>query len=198
MTRSTLLAAVLAATGGAAAWASDPLMPQSDFRMVATMQEDGSQLVLDTEMRHSNGRFRMETEFQGQSATVLIDTAADTVTILMNMGGMRMAMDVPPQDADFDVPMADEHLGDPVGTDIVAGEPCTIYRIEDADVSGGEAEGCLTDDYIVLRVVSPEHGTVFEAREFERAHQEDRWFTVPDGYRRMDMGGLGGLSGMFQ
>jgi hypothetical protein len=150
-------------------------------------------LVIDAEMRHSNGRFRMETEFQGHSATVLIDSTADTVTILMNMGGMRMAMDVPSDEHEFDVPMADEQLGDPIGTDTVAGEPCTIYRIEDADMPGGEAEGCLTDDYIVLRVVSPEHGTVFEAREFERARQEDRWFTVPDGYRRMDMGGLGGM-----
>jgi hypothetical protein len=193
MTRVTLFAAAIALSGTAAASASDPLMPQSDFRMLTTMQDESSGMTIDAEMRHSNGRFRMETEFHGQSATVLIDTAADTVTILMDMGGMRMAMDVPSHEADFDVPMADERLGDPIGTDTVAGEPCSIYRIEDADMSGGEAEGCLTDDYIVLRVVSPEHGTVFEAREFERARQEDRWFAVPDGYRRMDMGGLGGM-----
>ena len=57
---------------------------------------------------------------------------------------------------------------------------------------GGEAEGCLTHDYIVLRVeLCPMRAPCFEAREFERAAQEDRWFVVPDGYRRMSMGAMG-------
>lgn len=192
MMHSTLIASVLALGAWSAASDAEPRTPQADFRMITQMHDQSSGMSMEAELRHSNGRFRMETEFQGQAAVVLIDPDADTVTILMNMQGMRIAMDVASDDSGFDIPTADESLGDPIGSDIVAGEPCTIYRFESEDMEGGPAEGCLTDDYIVLRVYSPGEGAVFEAREFERAAQEARWFVVPDGYRRMDMGGLGG------
>ncbi|MGY6532834.1 hypothetical protein [Glycocaulis sp.] len=192
MMNSTLIASVIAAGACSAAWGSEPLMPQADFRMVTQMHDQSSGMTIDAELRHSDGRFRMETEFQGQAAVVLIDSAAETVTILVDMGGMRIAMDMTSEESSFDVPTADDRLGEPIGTDVVAGEPCTIYRFEAEDAPGGEAEGCLTHDYIVLRVNVPDEGAVFEAREFERAAQEDRWFVVPDGYRRMSMGAMGG------
>lgn len=191
MMRYTLIASLIAAGACSAAWGFEPAAPQPDFRMVTQMHDQSSGMTLDAVLRHSNGRFRIETEFQGQAAIVLTGVEADTVTILMNTGGMRIAMEIASDQSGFDIPAADDRLGEPIGSDIVAGEPCTIYRFESEDMSGGPAEGCLTDDYIVLRVSSPDEGAVFEAREFERAAQEDSWFIVPDGYRRMSMGAMG-------
>ncbi|KAA5805416.1 hypothetical protein F1654_05405 [Alkalicaulis satelles] len=191
MIQTSLIAAIIATGANAVGWGAEPLTPQADFRMITQIQDQSSGMTMEAELRHSNGRFRMETQFQGQDAVVLIDPASTTVTILMSMSGMRLAMDVAADDSGFDIPVADDRLGEPVGTDIVAGEPCTLYRFETEDASGGEALGCLTDDYIVLRVSVPDEGAVFEAREFERAEQEDRWFVVPQGYQRMSMGAMG-------
>lgn len=193
MIHTVLVSSVIAAGAISSAWATGPAAPQPDFRMVTQMHDQSSGMTIDAELRHSEGRFRMETEFQGQAAAVLIDPAADSVTILMDMNGMRMAMEVPSADSGFAVPDADDRLGDPIGSDTVAGEPCTIYRFEIEDAPGDQAEGCLTHDYVVLRVSSQDEGVVFEAREFERAAQEDSWFVVPEGYRRMSMGAMGGF-----
>lgn len=193
MKNFTLAACVIAAGVCPAAWSSEQTMPQPDFRMTTQMHDRESGTTIDAQLRHSNGRFRMETAFQGQAATVLVDPDSDHVTILVNMNGMRMAMEVASASSGFDIPTADDRLGEPVGSDVVAGEPCTIYRFETPDSPGGEAEGCLTHDYVVLRVSSPEEGAMFEAREFERAVQEDSWFEVPQGYQRMSMGAMSGL-----
>jgi hypothetical protein len=163
-------------------------LPQSDFEMTLRIHDRSSGHEQEMEMRHRNGDFRMEGEFQGQSAIVLTNPVERMVTILADMGGARMAIQMPMGD-DVTLPLADERFGEVVGSDRVAGEPCTVYRVEDDDIPGGEALGCMTDDNIVLRVTDSENVPMLEATQFARASQDASLFTIPAGYQVMRMPG---------
>lgn len=185
----TLMAASAAALMSSTLAAAQELrLPQSDYEMTVRIHDHSSGHEQEMEMRHRGGDFRMEGEFQGQSAIVLANPADRMVTILADMGGARMAIQMPMGD-EITLPLADERFGEVVGSDRVAGEPCTIYRVEDEDIPGGEALGCMTDDNIVLRVDIPDQGTAFEATHFSRASQDASLFTVPAGYQVMRMPG---------
>ncbi|MCH8491125.1 MAG: hypothetical protein LAT81_14520, partial [Oceanicaulis sp.] len=82
---------------------------------------------------------------------------------------------------------APDEMPEPIGSDVVAGEPCDIYRVDDSD-TGEPGDICITDDAIILRVETGT-GVVFEAEEFERASQDPSLFEVPEGYQRMQMPG---------
>lgn len=184
----TLIAASIGAlmTATSFAAAQEMRLPQSDFAMTVRMHDHASGREQEMQMRHRSGDFRVEGEFQGQSAIVLINPVERMSTILVDMQGTRIAIEMPIGD-EVSLPLADERFGDVVGNDTVAGERCTIYRVEDEDIPGGEALGCMTDDNIVLRVDIPDRGTAFEATAFSRASQDASLFTVPAGYQRMQM-----------
>ncbi|WP_439633549.1 hypothetical protein [Glycocaulis sp.] len=186
----TLIAACAAALMSVSSFAAaqEMRLPLSDFAMTVRIHDHSSGHEQEMQMRHRSGDFRMEGEFQGQSAIVLVNPVERMSTILVNMQGTRMAIEMPMGD-EVSLPLADERFGDAVGNDTVAGEPCTIYRVEDEDIPGGEALGCMTDDNIVLRVDIPDRGTAFEATHFSRASQDASLFTVPAGYQRMRMPG---------
>jgi hypothetical protein len=186
----TLIAASAAAlmSVSSLAFAQEMRLPQSDYEMTVRIHDHSSGHEQEMEMRHRGGDFRMEGEFQGQSAIVLINVAERMSTILVDMQGTRMALEMPMGD-EVSLPLADERFGDVIGTDTVAGETCTVYRIEDEDIPGGEAHGCMTDDNIVLRVDIPDRGTAFEATDSSRASQDASLFSVPEGYQRMQMPG---------
>lgn len=175
-------------TASSFAAAQEMRLPQTDYEMTVRIHDHSSGHQQEMEMRHREGDFRMEGEFQGQSAIVLLNPVERMSTILVDMQGTRMAIEMPMGD-EVTLPLADERFGDVIGTDTVAGETCTVYRIEDEDIPGGEAHGCMTDDNIVLRVDIPDQGTAFEATQFSRASQDASLFTVPDGYQRMQMPG---------
>ena len=171
----------------APATAQQPVMPQSEFEMRTVLTDPDSGRQFDMEVRHRGGIFRMQGEFEGQDAIALLDHEREVTTILINMHGMRMAMEMPHGEG-IDLPLPEEEaLIEIIGNDVVAGEPCTVYRVEDDDVPGGEAHGCLTDDSIVLRVEVPGRGTLMEATHFARTPQDASLFTIPPGYQVMQM-----------
>lgn len=185
--KTMIAASALALTAlSSLAVAQELRLPQSDYEMTMRIHDrSGAQ---DIGMYHRNGDFRMDGEFQGQSAVILANLAERTVTILTDMGGNRMALQMPLGDEVL-LPLADERFGDVVGSDTVAGEPCTVYRVEDDDMPGGEALGCMTDDNIVLRVADMENVPMLEATRFSRRSQDASLFTVPAGYQIMRMPG---------
>jgi hypothetical protein len=175
-------------TASSLAAAQELRLPQSDYEMTVRIAGAGNGGPTEMEMRHSNGDFRMEGEFQGQSAIILLNPVERMTTILADMGGNRMAIQMPMGD-DVSLPVADERFGEVIGSDRVAGEACTIYRVEDEEIPGGEAHGCMTDDNIILRVDIPDQGTAFEATHFARRAQDASLFTVPADYQIMRMPG---------
>lgn len=184
-----LTACALALAGLATtAQAQELRLPQSDFEMTMRVIDGGEGRPADLDMRHRNGEFRVDGQFQGQAAVLLLSLAQRTTTILADMGGARMAIIVP-MDDNIALPLADERFGEVLGTDRVAGENCTIYRIEDESIRGGEAHGCMTHDNIVLRVHVPGDGNVMEATRFARRAQDASRFVVPEGYQVMRMPG---------
>ncbi|MFC4724854.1 hypothetical protein AB6B38_02145 [Glycocaulis abyssi] len=185
----TLIAASAAALmSSTLANAQELRLPQSDFEMTLRIHDrsNDQEQEIEMEMRHRAGDFRMEGEFQGHSAILLASPADRMLTVLADMGGARMAIQMP-MDDDVTLPLADERFGEVVGSDRVAGEPCTIYRVEDEDIPGGEALGCMTDDNIVLRVTDMDNVPMLVATQFARRAQDASLFTVPAGYQIMQM-----------
>lgn len=179
------LAAIVLCTGGVAA--QERLLPRTQFDMTSriTVPDTGEQM--ESEMRYREGIYRTEMTMEGVPVIMLLDMQALVATTLVDMQGMRMALEMP-LDAATDIQMpTEENLGDRIGSDRVAGEACTIYRIEDEDLPGGEAHGCLTDDYVLLRLHIPGQGNLLEATRFARRSQDASLFTVPAGYQRMQM-----------
>jgi len=72
------------------------------------------------------------------------------------------------------------------GTARQAGQPCTTYRWEQEN---GRGTACVTADGVLLRGVN-ERGEGIEATGVDYARQDPARFRVPDGYRRMDLGGM--------
>lgn len=186
--KALIAASIGALTLSSLAAAQELRLPQSDYEMRVRIHDRSSGHEQEMELRHRNGDFRMEGEFQGQSAIVLANPVERTVTILADMGGARMAIQMPMGD-EVTLPLADERFGEVVGTDRVAGEACTIYRIEDEEIPGGEALGCMTGDNIVLRVTDVANVPMLEATHFSRRSQDASLFTIPAGYQIMQMPG---------
>lgn len=181
------LAAVMVCAGGAAA--QERLLPRTQFDMTSRITVPDSGEQMETEMRYREGIYRTEMTMEGVPVIMLLDMQALVATTLVDMQGMRMALEMP-LDAATDIQMpTEESLGERIGSDRVAGEACTIYRIEDEDLPGGEAHGCLTDDYVLLRLYIPGQGNLLEATRFARRSQDASLFTVPAGYQRMQMPG---------
>lgn len=177
------------ACAGFSGHAQELRLPQSDYEMNVRIQDpSGDGEAQNVEMRHRSGDFRMDGQFQGQPAIVLVNPVERRVTILADMGGNRVAIRLPVGD-DIPMPVADERFGEVVGQDTVAGEACTVYRIEDENLPDGAALGCMTDDNIILRVADTANTPMMEAVSFSRRSQEPALFTVPEGYQVMDMSG---------
>lgn len=187
MIKAAVISTSLAFLGGSGVFAQGVTIPQPDYWMSATVLADGEQMPMD--MRHHDGKMRIETSFQNQDAVVLLDRDSADATVLVDSPQMRVAMILPASEADF-APDAPENLPEPIGSDIVAGEPCDIYRLNDP-VTGDQGDMCMTSDAIVLRMES-DGETVFEADALERADQDPSLFEVPTGYRVMRMPGGGG------
>ncbi|WP_375284393.1 hypothetical protein [Marinicauda pacifica] len=192
MIKVATIATSLVLLGVSSTSAQDVTIPQSDYWMSATVQAEGERVPMD--LRHHDGKVRLETTFQEQEAVVLLDMHGEEATVLVDSPAMKMAMIIPASEANF-APAAPENLPEPMGSAVVAGESCDIYRVDDPN-TGEQGDMCMTSDSIVLRLES-EGETLFEADALERADQDPSLFEVPPGYQvmRMPAGAGGPLSG---
>lgn len=163
--------------------AAEPLpRPQADYRLTARTIEDGRMNI----SRDDAGRLRVELSRPGTfgSMTGLIDAARNRMLMIVSFPGMEgraIDMEVP---ADFS--MIDlGGQGTRTGVDVVAGEPCDVWRTQERR-SGTLIDSCITPDGITLRAVADVNGTrtvVFEALEVSREEQDPALFDLPKGVK---------------
>lgn len=158
------LVAALAAQGARA----EPVpLPTIDFEAQAKLLNDGTLYI-----RHANAKMRIEMQMPQfkEPATGFIDLSRKRMVVVLPIPGVQgTAMEVSfGEDAIFGQVTGD---GTRLGSDIVAGEPCTIWQV----TSGGQsAEACLTQDNIALRTnvtIDGKRRTVFEVTELKRQPQ---------------------------
>lgn len=72
------------------------------------------------------------------------------------------------------------------GQDRVAGQACTIWRVEDR---GETARSCITADGVMLRTVTGtgQRGTTIEATRVDYAAQDPAQFTRPQGFQSLQL-----------
>jgi hypothetical protein len=144
----------------------------------------------EASLAFSAALLKLHAEVGGMGA-MIIDVRQRSMVIVMTQ--QHMAMRLPAGDQ-IDRAMA--YGGDGsvvrVGTDRVAGYPCTVWRFTGKDGSG---TGCLTDDGVPLRGQSNDARNKggFEAIRVAYGPQPASLFEVPAGVKTMDMpAGMGG------
>ena len=109
----TMIAASAAAlmSVSSLAAAQELRLPETDYEMTVRIHDHSSGHQQEMEMRHRDGDFRMAGEFQGQSAIVLLNPVERMSTILVDMQGTRMAIEMPMGD-EVTLPLADDRFGE--------------------------------------------------------------------------------------
>jgi hypothetical protein len=186
--RYILTSALLLGTCAAQAQDRPPAMPTRDAQ-VRYQSEDphnsGSVAWLAAE-----GRMRIQTE--AQRGIMLVDTRGGGAVVVVeaerefhDLGRVATVLAAPYQPAGPRQRLRRE------GTDRVAGQACTVWRI---DPPAGEEDevkrACITGDGVPLRLVVGEGsdaGTEYVATEVSYAAQDRARFRVPQGYRPLNL-----------
>ena len=134
---------------------------------------------------------RIDMSVDGTASTFIIDLASNTALTYGGTGaeGQNFAMKM-------DMSGVQDRLGPTydsgkaatrVGSDVVAGERCDLYRQDDTTI-------CMTSDGILLRARN-DKGDGMEMRRLQRGPQPAHYFQIPAGYTVMDMSGMAGALG---
>lgn len=180
------LALLLSLAGGCtltAAALADPLpLPTVDFSLKAKLQQGA---VMD--MAHAGSRMRVH--ISGPKMPSAVVGIVD-----MKRGKMLMMLpDIPKAAVEADLPAAYRAAvprgdGKPVGEDQVAGEPCTVWKIDKSQDLETPAFACVTGDGIPLRTEVESKGKkqlVYEATSVTRGPQNPALFSLPPGTQVM-------------
>lgn len=159
----------------AVSWAEPLPRPQVDFATEGTITSGkGSSPAT---MRHAGGKMRVDTAAEGNNATIYIDIAARTATVVTHRLGQKIAMQVDPAQAG-DAANILERDAKRVGEAKVAGEPCDEFEFESA--KGRAMRACITRDGISLRTRDLSRDRiVWEATRVTRGAQNPALFAVP-------------------
>ncbi|MCJ8143497.1 hypothetical protein MKI84_11285 [Ancylobacter sp. A5.8] len=156
-----------------------PPRPLTDYAMRGRTQPAGGEIMI----AHRQGRVRIDvsTQQDGSALTGLLDLRSHRMTLLSGvtgMEGMAVEVDLPPKFRFLDLPPQAQF----VGADMVATEPCGVWRVGEKGTSKS-LEVCLTDDGIPLRMRGGPGGDSagFEVTELERVAQDPARFAVPAG-----------------
>lgn len=196
MIRPVSVAAILACAALPAA--ADPMpLPRVDYRANYVTQPDGDHLTV----AHRDGRLRVEIDHRGQRATGLMNLHSDRMTVMLAQGGLPVAMELSlsqglarlgaagAANPGSLMTQADVTLT-PAGRDVIAGLPCTRYRV--AGRAGNQpvdGHACLTADNVLLAADLIGQGRPYglRATAVRIALQDPADFRVPDGVAVMNM-----------
>lgn len=208
-----VIAVLLAGTLPALA---DPLpLPRVDYRASYVTQPQGDHLTV----AHQNGRLRVEMAHRGRRATGLMNLHSDRMTVLMAENGLPVAMDMSLSEGLARLGAAGavnpgslltqaDVTPTAIGRDVVAGLPCTSYRVR-GRAGNRPVDGtvCLTPDNVLLAADMVDRGRsyVLRATTVRIAPQNPADFRVPAGMAVMNLdqmmqmlgGGLPGFGGAF-
>lgn len=182
---AALLAAYLAAP--AAAQQSPPLKPTRDYSAAYTLTTRGNSVQL--EIAYSAALQRQRTAM-GEQGVILTDQRNGRMTMLNPR--QRMAIEMPQAMGGGGVDMGgftdfEQFRFERAGTDRVAGQPCTVWRVSGKD--GRQGTFCVHEAGVLLR---GEFGNdaqrgMMEATRVTFETQPASLFEVPEGYQRMQM-----------
>ncbi len=193
MFRAAALALAAATALPAAAQDRPPFPPQTPFRAEAAMPQD-----VTGEVIYSGERARVAMKTPAGPVTSYVDWPGRKVVMALDMQGMRMGMEV--ELDSVGLPDPEDAEAERLGSDTIAGEDCTVWRMT-AKEADGPAEICVTDDGIPLRAMVTHEGKqtrAFEVTRLERGPQEEAGLRPPAGLAvmKLDMGSLGALGGL--
>ncbi len=162
---------------------AEPLpVPSVDFSLKARVQQGA---VMD--MAHSGSRVRVHISGGKMPSAVL-------GIIDMQRGKMLMMLpDIPKTAVEAELPPAYRTAlprgeGTPAGQDRVAGNDCTVWKIEKSQDIDTPAFACITPDGIPLRTEVENKGKrhlVYEATALTRGPQNPSLFALPPGTKVM-------------
>lgn len=186
------LAAALAL--GQPAHAEPVPLPSIDYEAKAKLFNEGTLLI-----RHANGKMRIEMQMPQLKEPVVgfIDLPRKRMVLILPIPGVQdTAMEVEfGDDATFGQVLGE---GQRTRQAVVAGEPCTIWKMTTAG-DDSRAAACLTADNIALRTqihIEGKTRTVFEVTELKRQPQNPADLEVPAAVRVMKLPkGLKGIPG---
>lgn len=180
MRRTALVLAALAATA-APALAQDrpPPMPTRDvavtYRVTGGREMRIAWLTGEQRMRVDmpDGQGAMIMDLKGRRAFMVVD-AQRVVVEIPTGGNMPQPGQIPPE-----ARMTRE------GSDRVAGQACTVWRVQERD--GRRSSACVTADGVLLRARGPDGTEGIEATQVVYGAQDPARFRPPAGYRTEQM-----------
>jgi hypothetical protein len=188
-TAAAIAASALLPAVQALAQPGPPAAPTRDVAVTYRNQDDGKTKELGIRWSVAEGRMRIDTP----EGAFIRDLRANKDILLMTQQRMFLEGKVGSKTGtglDLVKP------GDTVrreGTDRVAGQDCTIWRIEakkeDPEDEAEVKRACVTADGVPLRVVETEggeQGRTTIATRVEYGRQDPALFRVPEGYRPFD------------
>lgn len=192
--RFAALALAAAVPLGQPAQAEPVPLPKIDYEATAKLLNEGTLLI-----RHAGGKMRIEMQMPQlkEPAVGFIDLQRKRMVLMLPIPGIQdTAMEVEfGDDAAFGQVLGD---GQRAGQAVVAGEPCTIWKVTTTG-DDSRAAVCLTEDNIALRTQVSLEGktrTVFEVTELKRQPQNPADLEVPATVRVMKLPkGLKGIPG---
>lgn len=180
------LALLLSLAGGLAlstAVRADPLpVPSVDFSLKAKLQQGA---VMD--MAHAGARMRVHISGPKMPSAVvgIIDMKRGKMLVMLpDIPKAAVEAELPPAYRAA-VPRGD---GKPMGEDEVAGNPCTVWKIDKSQDLETPAYACITADGIPLRTQVETKGKkqlVYEATSVTRGPQNPALFALPPGTQVM-------------
>ncbi|MBP0446369.1 hypothetical protein J8J14_16465 [Roseomonas sp. SSH11] len=181
---------VLALTPAGPAAAQEQPLPMPTRDVAVTYQVPNTRPSTDSvAWKPSEGLIRTEGRAMINRVTHLIDTRSGSVTAVVDadrsfhhLGRMASVM------TQEILPVRPRQTRVKEGTDTIAGQPCTIWRIEEeGDASPEEAgHACITADGVPLRLVTgsgPRARTRYVATQVTYEAQDPARFRVPAGYQ---------------
>ncbi len=185
MKRTMTAGVVLLGLAGAAQAESMP-SPSAEYRSKGRMA--GGMTV---EYRHANGKMRMEMRSpeMPQPMVGYFDVKTQKGVMIMSVPGMA-PMAIETNMSEQGNAGVAQGSGQRVGTDKVVGETCDLWKpdMKSADDKKMDALVCVSRDGIMLRMsgnVNGKRETIFEVVELERAPQDMKQLTPPQGLKPM-------------
>ena len=127
------------------------------------------------DMRWQVASLRQRIDPEGAAVYMVTSWKDQTLTVVDTTGRRISTMPAPGARLTLpgDIPAGNFQR---VGTDVVAGQACVLWRTADQD--GKASDACYTDDGILVRVMQQGHVMV-QAVLVERTPQTDGLFTLP-------------------
>ncbi|MFV3073281.1 hypothetical protein [Niveispirillum fermenti] len=164
---------------------ADPLpAPMAAFSASQDLQVDG--VALSARLFHDKGRERRESRVDGMNNLLIVRPDLDEAVVIQPESRMAMKLSLTDPEVGIVPSILARLSGEPEGTETVAGEKVTRYRVQDMTPDGGGFDGRVwaTPDgiYVKLDGRTGDGGVAaisMQLSEIRRGPQDPALFEVP-------------------